>query len=159
MATLGPISLPPHIRSPIETTTLLRWSSCSDVAALENLAREDLPATTGRWDPFRIRPPAPRRHLEDGTAPKDSRTYGSRVSFHLIVACGLTGASFFDPAAGRPRQRQIRHAYCVLTATEVSPRSTPPLSVKATKTRLTPGEFATAALPVTKMPKVGVALG
>ena len=49
--------------------------------------------------------------------------------------------------------------YCVRTATEVSPRSTPLASVKVTKTRLTPGESATAALPVTKMPKVGVALG
>jgi hypothetical protein len=49
--------------------------------------------------------------------------------------------------------------YCVRTATEVSPRRVPPASVKVTKTRLTPGELATAALPVTKMPKVGVALG
>jgi hypothetical protein len=31
-------------------------------------------------------------------------------------------------------------------------------SVKVTKTRLTPGESGTAALPIAKMPKVGVAL-
>ena len=48
-------------------------------------------------------------------------------------------------AGGRATSR-----YCVLTATEVSPRTTPPLSVKVTKTRLTPGDLATAALPVTK---------
>jgi hypothetical protein len=40
-------------------------------------------------------------------------------------------------------------AYCVLMATEVSPRSTPLASVKVTKTRLTLGESGTAALPAT----------
>src|ERR1700733_13902146 len=53
----------------------------------------------------------------------------------------------------------VFHSYCVLTATEVSPRRVPPLSAKVTKMRLTPGMSATGALPVTKMPKVGVALG
>lgn len=48
--------------------------------------------------------------------------------------------------------------YRLRTATEVSPRKTPLVSVNWTKTRLTPGESATVALPVTKMPKVGVAL-
>src|SRR5580698_6050571 len=48
--------------------------------------------------------------------------------------------------------------YCVRTATEVSPRKTPPGSVNWTNTRLTPGRSGTEALPVTKMPKVEVAL-
>jgi hypothetical protein len=47
--------------------------------------------------------------------------------------------------------------YWVRTATEVSRRSTPPLSVKVTKTRLTAGISAMGALPVAKTPKVGVA--
>jgi hypothetical protein len=42
--------------------------------------------------------------------------------------------------------------------TEVSPRNKPLASVKVTRARLTLGRSATAALPVTKMPKVGVAL-
>jgi hypothetical protein len=42
---------------------------------------------------------------------------------------------------------QPSRIYCVRTATEVSPRSTPPLSVKVTKTRLTPGESADQVEP------------
>jgi hypothetical protein len=60
-------------------------------------------------------------------------------------------------AASRTTPRAT--CYCVRTAIEVSPRSTPLLSVKVTNRRLTPGESGTAALPVTKMPKVGVAFG
>src|SRR5215831_17474219 len=45
----------------------------------------------------------------------------------------------------------------VLTATLVDPRATPPASVKRRKIRLNCGANATVLVPVTKMPKVGVA--
>jgi len=42
------------------------------------------------------------RPREGATAPKDSRTYGCRGSFHLIAACGLT-ALHFPLSAARSR--------------------------------------------------------
>src|ERR1700758_4620059 len=48
--------------------------------------------------------------------------------------------------------------YCVSTATLVSPRTAPVLSVNCTKMRLLAGSNATVPLADTKMPKGGVAL-
>lgn len=48
-------------------------------------------------------------------------------------------------------------SYGVRTATLVAPRTTPPLSVKRTKIRWMAGSNGIGPLPVTKIPKVGVA--
>ena len=57
--------------------------------------------------------------------------------------------------SGTPRQA---FNYCVLTATLVEPRVTPPPSLKRTKILLLTGSNCTSPLPCTKIPKVGVAL-
>src|ERR1700730_4027009 len=67
-----------------------------------------------RWDgnPFRIEPPLP-PGATARTAPRDSRAYGRRGSFHLIAACGLTAPvfRFGDQRSG------LTHEIIFLTAT------------------------------------------
>ena len=48
-------------------------------------------------------------------------------------------------------------AYCVLTATLVKPRVTPPLSLKRVKIRFAAASKATLPVPVVKIANVGVA--
>ena len=74
---------------------------------------------------------------------------------HLIGVARVAFAPTAEIQSGDERAAR----YGVRTATEVSLCRVPPLSVKVTKTRLIPRELAPAALPVRKMPKVGIALG
>jgi len=79
-----------------------------------------------------------------GTASNPYNTDGNGIIFDTWDGSGTT----FGPYAGS-----------ALAATEVSPRRTPLASVKVTKRRLTAGKSATVSLPVTKIPKLGAALG
>src|SRR6476659_137840 len=54
--------------------------------------------------------------------------------------------------------RRLCRNHCVVTATLVEPRTTPPESLNCTLIRLTAGEKATAPAAVAKTAKVGVAL-
>jgi hypothetical protein len=55
--------------------------------------REDFAATTPNGNPFKNKAP-PTTGVTAGTAPKDSRAYGCRGSFHLIAVCGSTAPLF-----------------------------------------------------------------
>ena len=59
--------------------------------------------------------------------------------------------------AGPSHSANSDRSHCVLTATLVEPRVTPPL-LKRTKIRLAAGSNGTLPLPCTKTAKVGVAL-
>ena len=54
--------------------------------------------------------------------------------------------------------RNTPTVHCVLTATLVEPRVTPPASLNRTKIRFVAGLKATLPLPATNIPNVGVAL-
>ena len=56
------------------------------------------------------------------------------------------------------RARCNGSSHCVLTATLVKPRVTPPLSLKRAKIRFAAASKATLPVPLAKIPNVGVAL-
>src|SRR4029077_2304441 len=108
----------------------------------------------------RLRVPRPLRGA--GLADHGGRRAERRPALPFASSRGRRGtvgpiAAALPQKARSPLLRNDSSAYCVLTATLVAPRVTPPASLKRTKTRLLVGSKGTVPAPVTKMPKLGVA--